>query len=289
MQVLQASAGPAPHGLHHLGADPVRHVVALGLPQRGAHLILDVDQRLDGLLGALQRRHHDILGDFIRAALDHQQGVARPGHPQIEVGVLQILEGGVDDELALDAGDANRSDRSAKGHVRDGQRRRGADDPERIDRGFAVGREGVQHDLDIVAHVLGEERPQRPVRQPGGQDGRLRRAAFATEERARDAPAGVQPFLVVDGEWEEVDALARLLAHGGGGKEHRIRPAHRDGTARQRGELAGLDREGLAFDDRAELSGLQHGIPFRAGAGSGQGLETVRQTPGGRAPIPNPV
>ena len=155
-----------------------------------------------------QRGHHDVFGDLVGAAFDHQDGIARAGHAQVEVGLLELLEGRVDDELAVDPADAHGADRAAEGDVGDRQRRRGADDAQHVDRVLAVGRQGVQQDLHVVAHVLGEQGPQRAIGQPGGQDGGLGRPAFAAEERAGDAPAGVQPFLVIDGQREEIDPLA---------------------------------------------------------------------------------
>ena len=67
-----------------------------------------------------------------------------------------------------------------------------------------------QHDeLDLVPEALGEERAERAVDQPGGEDLLLGRTPLALEEAAGDAPAGVGPLAVVDAEGKEVLPLGR--------------------------------------------------------------------------------
>ncbi len=131
----------------------------------------------------------------------------------------------------------------------------------------------VQQNLDVVAHVLGEQRPQRAVGQARREDGGLRRTAFAAEERAGDAPAGVQPLFIVDRKGKEIDAFARRLAHRRRGEDHRVGQSDGDRPARLHGELAGLDRQRLVADGSLELTCLLHEKTLREGAlrGSGTG------------------
>ena len=70
-----------------------------------------------------------------------------------------------------------------------------------------VGGKHRQGDLDVVVQALGEQRPDGPVRQPGGQDAVLSGAALPAEEASRNLAGGVETLLVVHGQGEEVDVL----------------------------------------------------------------------------------
>jgi hypothetical protein len=209
------------------------------------------------------------LAIFSGPRLDHQDRVARSGHPQIEFRTPDLLIGRVEDPFPFDPPDAHRADRAAPGNVGDRQRRRGADDRRDVERVLRVGRPRVHDDLDIVAQVLGEERPQRPVRQAGGEDRRFRRPALAPEERAGDGAAGVHPLFIIHREREEIDPLARILAHGGGGEEQRIADPHCHGSAGMRRQSAGGDLEGLSFHHRVKHLTVQHISSMGGNPGSG--------------------
>ncbi len=56
----------------------------LRLAQLGAHLVLQLDDRLHGLVAQLQRLEHHVLGQLVGAGLDHQDGVGGAGHAQVE-------------------------------------------------------------------------------------------------------------------------------------------------------------------------------------------------------------
>ena len=77
---------------------------------------------------------------------------------------------------------------------------------------FRVHRHHGGDDLDFVLEVLGEQRADRAIDQARDQRFLLGLATFALEEAARDAAAGVELFLVVDGEREEILPFARALA-----------------------------------------------------------------------------
>jgi len=77
-------------------------------------------------------------------------------------------------------------------------------------------------DLGLVAVAFGEERADRPVDEPGDQRLALGRASFPLEIAARDFSRGVEFFLVIDGQGEEVDARLGLRLPDGGSKHHRL-------------------------------------------------------------------
>ena len=107
-----------------------------------------------------------------------------------------------------------------------------------------VGREDGRDDLGLVAEALREARAQRPVGQPADEDRLVGGLALAAEERAGDLARGVRALLDVDGEREEVDALAHG-ARGGRRREHDgVADARDDGAVGELGELAGLEGQG---------------------------------------------
>ena len=94
-----------------------------------------------------------------------------------------------------------------------------------------VGREDGEDDLDVVAVVLREERPQRAVGQPGGEDRVLGGPALALDEAAGDLAGGVHLLFELDLEREEVDAFARLLRCGRGRQDDGLAVGHQDRAA----------------------------------------------------------
>ena len=66
-----------------IGQDEV-DVIALGFARLGGHFFLRVDQRLDRAVRLLEGFHHQMFRHFVRARFDHQDRVARGGHPQVE-------------------------------------------------------------------------------------------------------------------------------------------------------------------------------------------------------------
>ena len=53
--------------------------------------------------------------DFVSAAFNHEDGVFRTGDDDIHVALFALGDGRVDDELAIDAADADTGNRPAKG------------------------------------------------------------------------------------------------------------------------------------------------------------------------------
>ena len=180
----------------------------LALPTAFAELLLDVDERLEGAMAEQDGLGHDVLGQELGARLDHHDRVAGAGDDEVELRLLELAVGRVDDELAVDAADADGADRARERDLADRQRGRGGDRAEDVGLVLLVGREDRDDELDVVLVALGEERPDRAVGQAGGQGGRLGRARLALDEAAGDLARGVHPLLELDREREEVEARA---------------------------------------------------------------------------------
>ena len=208
-------------------------------------------------VGELERLEDRVLGDLVAAGLDHRQPFARADDDEVERRLLELLEGRIEDELVLDAADANGADRAQERQRRDHQCRRRAVDAEDVVRRDEIRREDGADDLHLVAEALRPERPDRAVDHPRGERRPLRRAAFPLEEAARDLPGGVHLLLDVDREREEVGVRPRVGASDGGREDHGLAGADDDCAVGLLGELARLEDDLLT----AHVDGNRGNLP----------------------------
>ena len=189
---------------------------------------------------------HDLLGQFARLAFHHQHALGGAGDHQLEVGVLHLLDGRVQDVLAVLEADAGGGDRAEERDAGQRQRRRATDHGDDVGIVLEVVAEHGRDHLDLVAEALREQRAHRAVDKAAGQHLLLGRPAFPLEEAARDLAGGEGLFLVVDGQREEV--LSGLLRpHADGGAQHDgVAVARQHGAVGLAGDLAGLQDQRAA-------------------------------------------
>ena len=108
---------------------------------------------------------HGVFGDLAGARLDHQHRVLGPATTRSSVLALELGEGRVDDELAVDAADAHGAERPIERDPGERERRRGAVHRQDVGVVLLVRRDHQRDELDLVAEALGEERPERAVDQ----------------------------------------------------------------------------------------------------------------------------
>ncbi len=228
----------------------------LGLADRLAELLLELDERLECAMAEQDGLGHDGLGQELGTGLDHHDRVARAGDDQVELRLLELAVGRVDHELAADAADADGPDRAGERDLADRQGGRRRHRPEHVRQVLLVRRQDRDDELDVVLVALGEERADRPVGQAGGQGGRLRGARLALDEPARDLAGGVHPLLELDRQRKEVEAGSGVGPVGGA--EHQgVAVADGDGTAGQPGKPARFDGQRATTELR--LEGLRQG------------------------------
>ena len=150
------------------------------------------------------------------AGLDHRDRLGRAGDDEVQVGLLDLLQGRVDDEVIPDEPDAHGADRAQERQVGDRQCGRCPVDAQDVVRVDLVDAHDRRDDLDLVAEALGPERPDRPVGHARGQDRPLARAALALDEPAGNLAGGVHALFNIDGQREEVDPLPRRACADGG-------------------------------------------------------------------------
>ena len=93
---------------------------------------------------------------------------------------------------------------------------------------LGVGGENEGDDLGLALEAVGEQRPDRPVDLAAGENFALAGTAFALDEAAGNASAGVGVFAVVDREREKIDAFAGVGIGGGSGQNDVVADAHHD-------------------------------------------------------------
>ena len=155
---LGAGLADLVHELENRTGAGLQEAHDLGLADGGPHLFLDVDERLQGAVAEQDGVGHDVLGDDRGAGLDHHDGVAGAGDDEVDVGALEVLDGRVDHELAVDAADPHGADGAQERDLADRQRARRGERAEDVDLILLIGREDRDHDLDVVLVALREER-----------------------------------------------------------------------------------------------------------------------------------
>ena len=154
------------------------------------------------------------------------------GDREVERAARHISLVRVDDQLAVDAADADRADGTAPGNVGAGQSDGSAVDSQNVGGIFLVhGHDRGDH-MHIVPHPVREERTDRAVGDAAAQNGGLGRTPLALDEAAGNLACRIITLLEIDEEREEVHAFARLLGH------HRRHQDDRVSVPRQKGAIS---------------------------------------------------
>ena len=214
------------------------------------------DDGLDGLEAELQRGDHVVLADLIHLALDHRDRVGLAGHDQVDIGRGPLLRRREEDELTVDAADADVRGRAVERAAREAERGRGADARDHVGVHLDVGGQDVVEDLDLVPEAVREEGPDGAVDETRGEGLLVGGPGLALEEAAGEGALRGEALAVVDREREEVLTVAEV-AVGDRRREHDgVAERGDDGAVGLLGELAGLERDGLA----ADLDGLRDSL-----------------------------
>ena len=226
---------------------------AVDLLPLGNELVLSLAEGGEGLLAKLHGSEHVVLGDLLGAGLDHRDEVGRAAQLQVQVGVLALLIGGVDDKLAglHVAADAHAGKRALEGHAAERHGQRSTHDVDDVEGVDLVGDERGGDDVHLVAEAVREARADRAVDHASRERGLLAGTALTLEVATRDAAGGVHLLVEVDGQREEVVILA-LLGDDHGVEHRGVALLDQTSAGGLFGKLAGLKGVGLAV----QLKGL---------------------------------
>ena len=164
-----------------------------------------VEHRLEATVAEHDSAEHDVFRQFLCFRPDHQNGVARAGDDEVELGFSHLVDVRVELVLAADVADASTADRAHERNARQSQCCRGGDDRHDVGIVFTIVLHDGDDDLGVVLVAVGEKRADRAVDEAGNQGFLLARAAFTLEVAAGNLAGGVGLFLVVDGQREEVE------------------------------------------------------------------------------------
>ena len=257
------------------------------------------DDLLDLNVGGLDGIEHGVLVHLVGTGLDHHDLVHGGGNGQGQVAHLALLLGGVQDDLAVHQAHLNTADGAVPGDLRHSGDQRRTDHTGDLRAAIGVQAHHGHGDADIVAHLLGEQRAHGAVHHAAGQDGALTGAALTAHKAAGDAACGVELFLILHVQGEEIHTFAGLGAHHNVAQHAGLAVADQGACVGQAAHLAHLDLERTASQrglvDLEVFKGLFAGTKFNCHLvlpplsfcglssylpkGSGQRIIAIKPTP----------
>ena len=228
----------------------------------GAQLKLGIANGDHALVAELHGGDHVGVADFLGGAFDHHGQVAAADIDEVQVGSLELLLGGVEDELAIHAAHAHGADGAEEGQLAEHQGGGSGVDAEDVAFVFAVGGHQRVVDLDIIEEALGEERADGAIGDAGGQDFLFGGAAFALEIPAGETAGGIEPLAVFHLQGEEINAFAGLAGGGDGRKDHGLAELASGLAGGLAGEQARFECHGFAAEIHGDGGGVLHLASF---------------------------
>ncbi len=206
-------------------------------------------ERRDGLLAEGHGSEHILFADLIGSSFDHGDVVGGAGDGELEIGVLLLIVGGVDDEFArIDvAADANAGggaiERSACAHKRGAC----AHDAHAVRRVLAIDDERGRNYVDFLLEAVDETGANRTVDHTRGQDALVGRLRLALQIATRNASDSVHLLDEVHRQREEVVILF-LIGDDGSHEHGRVALGDLNGTRSLLSQLAGGKAVGLPVE-----------------------------------------
>ena len=191
---------------HHLKID-------LRLTALGHDAVDELNGLFDLHMSGLDGVQHGVLVHLVGTGLDHHDLIHGGGNGQGKVAHLALLLRGVQHDLAVHQTHLHAADGAVPRDVGHGSDQRSTDHTGDLRAAVGVQTHDGHSDAHVVAHFLGEQRAHGAVHHAAGQDGALTGAALTAHKAAGDAACGVELFLILHVQGEEIHALAGLGAH----------------------------------------------------------------------------
>ena len=181
--------------------------LALWLSSGDHQFLLRDDEMAHLFLSESQRRDEVSLRNFLGFAFNHYHLVLCSHVDKIKVARGALTVHRIDDELAINTADPNRTHGPGKRNVRDAKRRAGTIDKEDVGIVFAVGAQENSDNLRIVKIASRKEWTQRAVCHPAGKRLLLRRTPFPFEIAAGKFSNRRRFLPIINGQWKEILTL----------------------------------------------------------------------------------
>ena len=152
---------------------------------------------------------HQVFGQLIGEAFDHEDRFTATGDDQVQTGRGDLLHGREQHELVIDQTDANTSDRASERQRRHSQCRTTTGDRPDIGIIHAIARQDVGHHLNFVDVTFREQRTNRTVGQTGSQNFLQRWAAFPLEVSTGELARSCETLAVIASQRKEIGTWPR--------------------------------------------------------------------------------
>ena len=194
-------------------------------------------------MSGLDGVQHGGIVHFVGAGLDHNDLALGTGNGQLQVALLTLGSGGVDNQLAVHQTHEHAADGAVPGDIGNGQSDGGTDHTGDLGAAVGIDAHDSHNDGHIVAHVLGEQGTDGTVDHTAGQDSLLTGAALTAHKAAGDAADGVQLLFKINAQGEEINAFTGLFGHGDVAQHGGLAIADQTAAVGQGAHLAGLDNQ----------------------------------------------
>ena len=211
---------------------------------------LETAHGLDGFVGSLEGFEECAFGHFVHFAFHHHDVLFGGAHHEIHVGVLELFESGVDDEITVDAGHTHLRNRTVEGNIGASQGGRGGKTGEGVGHVYTVGAEERDVDIHLGVIVGGEEGAEGTIHQARGKDLVVAGTAFALGETTGEASHGRVLFFVVTLQRHEIGAGYSVFGTANGSEKHGVVHAQHHCAVGLLRELTGLDADGASVRQR---------------------------------------
>ena len=189
---------------------------------------------------------------------DHHHAFSGTGDDKIKRAGSHLFERRVNDKLAVNFTNAGVSDGPEEWHARDCQCSRCCNHRQHVRIILhIVGEDRCDH-LCFALEPRGEQRADRTIDQAGRQCFFFAWAGFTFEEATWNTASRIGFFLVVNRQWEEIEAGARCALCGHCTKHNGVAIGGEHRTVRLTGDTARFEREGTTLPLHFLADNIKH-------------------------------
>ena len=219
---------------------------------------------------------HGFFFHFFGDRLDHHDAIGGSDDHDAQQAFADFGVGGIDHEVTIDQAHTHRANRPEERNVGKGQRAGSGVNADHVRIILAVGGKNEGDHLGLALEALGKQRPHRTVDHAAGKNFAFARTAFALDESAGKAAAGVGIFAVVHGQGEEVNSFPGLGVGHTGGQNDVVPHADHRRAVRLFGQFSSFKGEGFAAGEFYRYFMLHDFVSFWAGEHASAGLVGCR-------------
>ncbi len=217
----------APDLFKHFLRNGTAGVVMLGLANLRYDFINKCNNRLVDLVGLIDGLNHLRLRNLICSGFDHDHFLPGGCNGQVQVAVLPLFLGGIDDKHAVNHPHLGHGTGTVEGDVRNAGCNRGAQHGHQLRAAFRVHAHYHVVQCHVIAVILRKQRAHGPVNDTAGQNRILAGLALSLVEAAGNLPHSIHLLLKFHTQGKEIDSLPGFLGCGCGRKHHRIAVMHK--------------------------------------------------------------